>query len=84
MCIRDRVYTDYRAWYSHYASTPFANQRQQELADFFQTGALPAGWRGRTILMIVPKDDPHDYGGNLASPVLYANESYRVRMIRVP
>lgn len=78
------VYTDYRAWYSHYASTPFANQRKQELADFFQTGALPAGWRGRTILMIVPQDDPHDYGGNLASPVLYANQSYRVRMIRVP
>lgn len=78
------VYTDYRAWYSHYASTPFANQRRRELADFFQTGALPSGWRGRTILLIVPKADPRDYGGNLASPVLYENDGYRVRAIRVP
>lgn len=78
------VYTDYRAWYSHFASTPFANQRQRELADFFQTGALPPGWRGRTIFVILPHDDPHDYGGNPASPVVYENDDYRVRMIRVP
>jgi len=77
------VYTDYRAWYSHFASTPFANQRKQELADFFQTGTAPSGWRGRTILMIVPKADPHDYGGNLASPILYENDGYRVWMLQV-
>jgi hypothetical protein len=78
------AYTDYRGWYSHYASTPFANQRRRELADFFQTGTLPSGWRGRTLLLIVPKADPHDYGGKLASPVLYENDGYRVRLIRVP
>jgi hypothetical protein len=78
------VYTDYRAWYSHFASTPFANQRQRELADFFQTGALPPGWHGRTIFVILPHDDPHDYRGNPASPVVYENDDYRVRMIRVP
>jgi hypothetical protein len=78
------TYTDYRGWYSHYALTPFANQRKRELADFFQTGTLPSGWRGRTILLILPKADPHDYRGNLAWPILYENDGYRVRMIRVP
>jgi len=29
------VYTDYRAWYSHFALTPFASRRKRELADFF-------------------------------------------------
>jgi hypothetical protein len=77
------VYTDYRAWYSHFDLTPFANQRKQELADFFQTETVPSGWRGRTILLIVPKADPYDYGGNLASPILYENDGYRVRMLQV-
>jgi hypothetical protein len=78
------VYTDYRAWYSHFALTPFASRRKRELADFFQSGVLPSGWHGRTILIIVPKADSHDYGGDPASPVLYENDGYRVRAIRVP
>jgi hypothetical protein len=78
------VYTDYRGWYSHYALTPFANQRKRELADFFQSGTPPSGWRGRTLLLIVSKDDSHDYGGWVTSPVLYENDGYRVWMIRVP
>jgi hypothetical protein len=78
------VYTDYRGWYSHFALTPFANQRKRELADFFQTGNLPSGWRGKTLLLIVPQDDPHNYGGTLESPVLYENEGYRVRALQVP
>jgi hypothetical protein len=64
--------------------TPFANRRKRELADFFQTGTLSSGWRGRTILLIVPKADPHDYRGNQTWPILYENDGYRVQMIRVP
>jgi hypothetical protein len=78
------AYADYRSWYSHFASTPFANQRQRELADFFRTGAYPSGWRGRTIFVIVPHDDSHDDGGNPASLVVYENAGYRVRMIQIP
>jgi hypothetical protein len=78
------AYTDYRGWYSHYDTTPFANQRKRELADFFQTGALPPDCHGRTFLLIVPKNDLHEYGGVLASPVLYENEGYRVQTVMAP
>jgi hypothetical protein len=78
------AYTDYRGWYTHYDTTPFANLRKKELVDFFHTGTLPSGWNGRTVLLIVPKEDTHDYGGNLASPILYENDGYRVRAIRIP
>lgn len=78
------TYTDYRGWCSHYNTTPFVNQRKRELADFFQTGAMPSAWRGRTILLIMPTDELHDYGGNPASPIAYENDGYRVWAIRVP
>ena len=57
------TYTDYRGWYSHYDVTPFAGQRRRELADFFQTGAVPSRWQGRTLLLILPKADWGDDGG---------------------
>ena len=78
------AYTDYRSWYSHFALTPFANQRKQELTDFFQSGAVPAGWRGRTILLILRKDDSGNYKGNPASSLAYQNDGYLVQTIRVP
>jgi len=78
------AYTDYRGWYTHYALTPLANQRRQELADFFQSGTRPAGWRGRSMLMIIPKEDSHDYGGCVSGPVLYENEGYRVWSLSMP
>ena len=41
------VYTDYRAWYSHYASTPFARQRDWKLRQGgtlqMETSGLEAG-----------------------------------------
>ncbi|MCE0522517.1 MAG: hypothetical protein LV480_06365 [Methylacidiphilales bacterium] len=77
------IYTDYRAWYSHFALTPFANQRRQEIADFFQSGALPSGWRGRTIFVIIPNSDALDFRGNLDLPVVFENESYSVRRLDV-
>ncbi|HEV3272360.1 MAG TPA: hypothetical protein VGZ93_09290 [Candidatus Methylacidiphilales bacterium] len=77
------AYTDYRGWYSHYDVTPFANERRGEMADFFQTGAVPSGWRGRTILVIVPKGEGDDYRGGAGPAVVYENEGYRVRMMEV-
>jgi hypothetical protein len=78
------VYTDYRAWFSHYASTPFASMRRQEVVDYFQTGKLPSGWQGRSILLILPKEGFLEGSADLAGPVVYENEGYRVRMMRVP
>lgn len=80
------VYTDYRGWYSHYASTPFADQRKRELADFFDTGVVPSGWSERTILLITPRNDNRDHGVSPAAgvPIVYENGAYEVRMIRLP
>ena len=78
------VYTDYRAWYSHLASTPYAAQRRQEVVDFFEDGSVPPGWSGKEIFMIIPKADTHDDGGKLTLPIIYENEGYRVEIFRKP
>lgn len=72
------AYTDYRGWYTHFLLTPFANQRQRELDDFFQKGLVPFGWRGKTLLLIAPRNDSHRYGNGMDSSVVYENEAYRV------
>jgi hypothetical protein len=76
------TYTDYRSWYSHFAVTPFAAQRQGELADFFQTGAIPTGWRGRTIFVITRARDKST-AIPLGNPV-YANGDNVIRRLHVP
>jgi len=78
------VYTDYRGWYSHYNTTPYANLRRQELADFFQKGTVPFGWRGRTLLLIATKNYFPNYGNTVTSTPVYENEAYRVWKISVP
>ena len=78
------VYTDYRGWYSHYNTTPYANQRKQELADFFGKGIVPPGWRGRSLFAILPKDDFPNETNVVTSSALYENEAYRVWQISIP
>jgi len=46
------VYTPHRVWYSHWANTPHAEQRKDDLRRFLETGAVPEGWQGRGVLII--------------------------------
>jgi len=78
------AYTDYRAWYSHYASTPFANQRQREIADYFHNGTIPPGWRGRTVLLILPDEGKGQDVDFSNSKVVLGTKDYVVRSIDVP
>ncbi len=75
------VYTDYRAWYSHYASTPFAWQRELEINGFFQKGNVPAGWQGRDILVIFPSKFLK-FSNRLDGGTVYKNSEYRVASVR--
>ena len=46
------VYTPHRAWFSHWANTPHAAKRENDLREFLETGAVPEGWRGRSVLIL--------------------------------
>jgi hypothetical protein len=46
------VYAPHRAWYSHWANTPHAEQRKDDLRKFLETGAAPEGWKGRSVLIL--------------------------------
>jgi hypothetical protein len=77
------VYTDYRAWYSHFASTPFANQRHRELADFFRDGETPSGWAGRSVLVITRRSDRAIYGDRETTDV-FQDGIYQVQELIIP
>jgi hypothetical protein len=46
------VYSPIRAWHSHWANTPYADQREAELEAFFGEGTVPAEWDGKTALVL--------------------------------
>jgi hypothetical protein len=78
------TYTDYRSWYSHFAITPFANQRQGELISFFNDGTIPPAWHGRTHLVITDKPSESDQGGHSSLPLEYTDEKRDVWLMKVP
>ena len=47
------TYTPLRAWMSHWAVTPFAEQRRAEVEAYFQKGELPEAWLQRRLYVIV-------------------------------
>jgi hypothetical protein len=49
------AYTPLRAWYSHYQSTPKADQRQAELRALFHDGHDLDEWRRRKTIAVVKK-----------------------------
>ena len=75
------VYTDYRAWYSHVAVTPFAMLRSNQVDEYFVNGTVPAEWQGKAILVILPKEKSYNYD-SLVTPPLYENDSYSVRALQ--
>jgi hypothetical protein len=73
------VYTDYRGWYTHLASTPLAAQRRQEVFDYVRTGTIAPGWKGRSLLLIASRsaaDRPADV--SRWGAVLFENKAYRI------
>jgi hypothetical protein len=49
------TYTDYRGWAAHYATTPYALERNREVDDFFKTGKASPGWSGKAIFVMLSK-----------------------------
>jgi hypothetical protein len=78
------TYTDYRAWYSHYVVTPLINQRKREVAEFFQSGKIPAGWRGKTVFLILPKKEGTEFSMETSLPLAYANQTFDIRVMQIP
>jgi len=79
------TYTDYRAWYSHYVCTPYINRRKQEAAQFFLTGNPSPEWKGRTLFVILSRENDQGVSPLILSlPVAYKNKELEVRVISYP
>jgi hypothetical protein len=74
------AYTDYRGWYTHFASTPFAAQRRREILTFIREGKVAPGWEGRSVLVIISKTGagiPSSVSQRGAAPV-FENSFYSI------
>jgi len=49
------VYTPHRAWFSHWANTPYAEERKDDLQEYLETGAVPDEWHGRDVVILAAK-----------------------------
>jgi hypothetical protein len=63
------VYTPLRAWYSHYANTPGAVERETEVKRYFEQGIEPRAWRNSNLIFIekgVTRVSLREYGSAVA------------------
>ena len=75
------VYTNYRGWYTHLGSTPYAAARRQEVLGFVGSGAVAKGLLGKCLLVINLKSKPAKPPETWGKPI-YENEVYSVYLIR--
>ena len=69
------AYTPFRAWYTHPFNTPYADQRRQEVADYYSSGKIPPGWIGRKLFIVLPND------ATSPLPEVYRNDRYHVVLL---
>jgi hypothetical protein len=77
------TYTDYRGWAPHNATTPYAVLRKREVTDFIEKGTPAPGWKGKAIMLILPKSQTEAAAryGVAASQPLFENSEYRAYRI---
>lgn len=76
------VYTPLRPWLGHWANTPWARQRRDELRRFFREGLVVDTWHSLPMLVVFRA--PADWRIRMrafddeAASLLYTNDSYAV------
>ena len=80
------AYTPLRSWRSHYANTPWSEQRRHELDAFFQRGEVVGAWRTLPLVVVFRSSTP--WRERLAAlsteppAVALKNPSYVVAQVR--
>lgn len=76
------AYTPLRSWRSHYANTPWSQQRRSELNAFFQSGTIVPAWRTLPLLVVFRASSPwrERIAGLTSEPIspAFENRSYVV------
>lgn len=73
------VYSSANAWVSHPYNTPVRDKRIEIMNQYFQTGIVPAYWKGRRIVIVLDKrDNSPVINPSLTAHQVFENGSYRI------
>ncbi len=75
------AYTDYCGWWTHFATTPYSNDRKREVAEFVHSGKVAPGWKGRSLLIISSLQTSQSSEEASWGEPIYQNQVYRVYRI---
>lgn len=78
------AYTPLRSWYSHWANTPYRDERKEELAALFNSGSYLDAWRRRKIVVVLKKElTPQTPGWlkDLNGQATMENDQFRIYLV---
>jgi hypothetical protein len=78
------AYTPLRSWYSHFANTPYLQERVDQLRALFSEGVYLDEWRTRPCIIVLRKDytpAPPPWLNDIGARLIEENEAFRVYQV---